>query len=269
MACTIQNQTYLTLPSNDQQNFDHLIKYVESLPVSPHKPKDYFALAVVIQQEIEPIIRIKDPEIKMEGKTLSTEFTALKGFQYQMKSSSKHLDQTLTFLNTNQIPLTESIQVARTEEKVKKISKVIILICRTNKQQSILEAICETATYELIRMKDSMEGPFNFSAQALFSDKPPSPASLISSSEPNCLEITQDAISREIENNFKQLEFTLKPNEVFILERHFDHGESDTSNTRISFALKDHEVTTTQVRQTLHSTFTDLRFQSEDLGHFE
>jgi hypothetical protein len=261
MNCTtIQNLPLLSFQSNDKQNFDNLIESVNSIPLSSSLPQDYWALAVVIQQEIEPIITTKDPEIKMKGNVLPNGFTKLKGFKEQLNILRHPVDPViLPYLSGDVSPLTESILVTRSEEKVNKISKVMFFMCRTDKQLPILTAICKKATEELIKLKDSMEGPFIFFAQAMFSDKQPSFSSLTRSSEP---------INLEIKKSFKELKFTLQPSDYLVLAKYFDHGEIEETKARISFALKDELIITTQRQKKIVTNFIDLRFDGKKLGQF-
>ena len=55
----------------------------------------------------------------------------------------------------------------------------------------------------------------------------------------------------------------LQPREGLILERHFDHVESEETNTQLSVALKSDEIVTTQKKNIVKSEFTDLRYESE------
>ena len=105
MACTIQSNTPLYVSSNDQ-NFNSLVKCLESIPVS-YESQDFLAIAVVIQQEVEPIIRQNEPQIKMEGNVLSADITQSKGFKNQLKIlPSQLLDPAfLPYLNSSEIPL--------------------------------------------------------------------------------------------------------------------------------------------------------------------
>lgn len=261
MACTsVQNRLALSFSSNHKQNFDNLIEQVTSvLPLQTSQ--NYLALFVVFQQEIEEVIREKDPQIKLEGSALSDEITQSQGFHHQLKRlPARLLDPALaSFLNGNEAPLTESILVTRAKEKVTRVSKAMLFICRTDKERSTLEAVCEFAKEKLIKMKNSMEGPFSFCAQALMSDTPSYSPLLNSSPEQAYLENAQASANRKIEQSFEQLEVTLEPAECLLLKKGFDHGEAEEISTRMSVLLKDGTITTAQDQQKRTYVFTDLR----------
>jgi hypothetical protein len=263
MACTsIQNRLHLLFP---QGNFDNLIEQVATV-IPSQKPQNYLALFVVFQQEIEAVIREEDPQIKMEGDILSAEITQSRGFDYQLKKSlpTKLLDPAFaSFLDGNEAPLTESILVTRTKEKVEKTSKAMLIICRTDKRQSTLKAVCELAKEKLIKMKNSIEGSSSFYAQVLLSDNPLHFPLLNNSSEPAYLENAQASTTCEVEHHFEQLETILDPRECLLFKKTFDHGEVTETNTRMSFALKDGIITTAQRQETCTSVFTDLKSESE------
>lgn len=260
MSCALTNHLPMTFSSNER-NFSSLIESVESIPVS-RQPQDYLAIAIVIQQDIKPLIRIKEPQIAMEGNVLSSKITQSKGFGNQLKIFPSILDPVfLPLLNSNEIHLKESIIATRTEERVKKISKVLLLICRIDKDKSALESTCEGAIEELIRMRDSIKGPFNVSVKALMSESAGF-SRLTNSLEPRLLASPQDAISQSVEVR-EQPVFKLEPKKGVLLERHFDHRESEETVTKLSFSLEGDEIITTQKKNVVKSEFTDLRYESE------
>lgn len=259
---SVQSNLPLAFLSNER-DFPSLIKWVESIPVS-HLTQDYLAIAVVIQQDVEPIIRKKEPQIALQGNVLSSEITQSKGFIYQReKLLPSRLDPAfLPLLNSDETPLRESIVLTKTEETVNKLSKVILLICRIDKDQSTLEYFCQGAIQEINRMRDSIKGSFSVSAQALISDSPCFPP-LADSAEPRLLASPQDLINQSIEKR-EQPVFALEPREGMILERHFDHGKKEETDMQLSIVLKDHEIVTTQKKNIVNSNFTDLRYESEE-----
>jgi hypothetical protein len=200
----------------------------------------------------------------MQGNVLSSEITQSKGFINQRKEVLPSiLDPAfLPLLNSDETPLKESIVLTKTEERVNKLSKVILLICRINKDQSTLEYFCHGAIQEINRMRDTIKGSFSVSAQALISDSPCF-SHLADSAEPRLLASPQDSINQSIEKS-EQPVFALEPREGLMLKRHFDHGESEETNTQLSVALKGDEIVTTQKKNIVTSVFTDLRYESEE-----
>jgi hypothetical protein len=262
MSVTLESNlsdTYLF----DEGNFPSLTTWIESIGVS-YAPKNYLALAVVIQQEIEPIMRKKEPEITMRGNVLTSEITQSKAFSRELKIlSSKLLDPAFPpILNSQNTPLSESIIVTRVEETVNKISKVILLVARIDHDKSALELFCQGSIYELNRVRNSIKGPFKVSAQTLSSESPCF-SHLTNSAEPHLLTILQDSTNQSLEKSEKPV-FTLEPKEGVLLEKHFEHGESETTNTELLFALKGDELITTQEKSKAKAEFTDLIYESEE-----
>ena len=263
MSCVVEKSTLPISFLSDERDFPSLIKWVESIPVS-HLPQDYLAIAVVIQQGIEPIIRKKEPQIAMQGNVLSSETTQSKGFIKQRKEMLlSNLDPDfIPLLNSAETPLKESIFLTKTEERVNKLSKVVLLICRVDKDKSTLEHFCQGAAQEINRMRDSIKGSFSVSAQALISESSCFPH-LTKSAEPRLLGSPQDSINQSIQKSEQPL-FALEPRAGLIVERHFDHGEVEETHAQLSFALKGDEIVTTQKKNIVKSKFTDLRYESED-----
>ncbi len=243
------------------QDVDRLIEDVEST-LSTQAPQDYFAFAVVFQQEVSGIIRETAPKIVMEGNVLSSEITSSVGFPANLEVMASRIDpEILPFLNSE---LTESIVVTRTEEKVSKVSQVALCICHTNKQPSTLKEICEIAKEQLIDMKNSLQGSFTVSAHAWISNHLPQLQLPAIASEASSK--AQDLISSIMRDNVSKLAYPLTPNECLSLEQTFEHGESATTETRLSVVLEDGIITTQQSRNILLSAFTDLRKERESLG---
>lgn len=263
MSSVVESNLPMAFSSNER-DFPSLIKWVESIPGS-HLPQNYLAIAVAIQQEIEPIIREKEPRIVMQGNLLSSEITQSKGFINQRKEVLPSiLDPAfLPLLNSDEIHLKESIVLTQTEEKVNKLVKVILLICRIDKDQSNLECFCQGAIQEINGMRNLIKGSFSVYAQALISDSPCF-SHLANSAEPLLLAGPQDSMNQPIVENSEQQVFVLEPREGLILERHFDHGERKRTNTKLSVALKGNEIVTTQEKNIVKSVFTDLRYESEE-----
>ena len=249
---SIQSSLSLSF-SSSASDCGSLIKWIESIP-SSHLSQDYSTLAVLIQQNIEPIIREEEPQI-VQGKVLSSAIAQSKGCASQPRIRA--LDPAfLPFLNST--AALESILVTRVVEKVNTISKVICLVCRADKDTSALELMRQGSKQELVRMQDSIQGPFNVFAQVLVSNQSPCFPHLTDFLEQSSLKSTQG-----IEKSFRQSEFTLKPRDGVLLERHFEHGESKKTITKLSVALKDDKIITRQTRKTSHSSFTDLIFRSD------
>lgn len=254
MSLTIQNDANSTISSYGQ-NFQNLIAWVKSIP-SSHVSQNYLALAVVIQQEVEPIITKNEAKMAMEGNVLSPEIAQS---VMQTKVFSKLDPAYSSLLTSSEIYLKESTFFTSTKENVNKLSRVIFLISRTDKDGVVLETVCQAAIEELISAKNSITGPFNYFAQALISDESPCFPSFISSSEPNLLEYAQ-----EISNSFEQPEFTLESGECLLLEKHFTHGEVETTQAHLSVILEDGIVRTGLQKHTNHASFADLRYESEE-----
>lgn len=231
------------------------------------QPQNYFSLAIVIKQKIEPILIKSDPQIKMQGDILSTELTQCKGFKNINRFPSGLDPAFLHLLNSNDIPLRESIVLTRTEDKVNELSKVILLICRIDKDESTFKAFCQQAMQRFTRIRDSIEGPFNVSVQTLMSESP-CVSHLTDSDEIYLRATSQDSVNLS-EKQSGQLVITLESKNAVILERHFDHGESEKTESKLSFALENDLIITTQNTRVNKSRFMDLRYESNDSYSFQ
>lgn len=270
MASVIEKSHLPVAFHSNESDFPSLIKWVKSIPAS-NPAQDYLAIAAVIEQEIEPIISEKAPQITMQGNVLSSEITQSKGFIYQReKVLSSILDPTLLSLLNSEIPINESIVHTKTKQKVDKLGKVILLICRTDGDQSTLEYFCQGAIQEINRIKATINGSFSISAQALISDSP-SFSRLTNSEEPcllpNALEINQ-SIDQSIEMSEQSI-LALDPREGLILERHFDHGEREETNTELLVALENGQIVTTTEKSKVETSFIGLKYESEEFISLE
>lgn len=247
---------------SNERDFPSLIKWVESFPVS-YLPQNYLAIAVVIQQEIEPIITKQESQIAMQGNVLSSEITQSKGFIHERKERMPSwVDPAfLPLLDAEETPLKESIVLTKIEEKVNKLSKVILLIGRIDKDKSTLDCFCQVAVQEINIMRDSMKDSFSVSAQALTSESSCF-SHLINPAESRPLVSPQDLINQSIEES-EPLVSAFELREGFLLEKHFDHGETEKTNTQLSVTLKDGIITTAQEKNIVKTEFTDLRYESK------
>lgn len=264
MASSVEKSNLPMAFLSNERDFPSLIKWIASIPAS-HLPQDYLSIAVVIQQQIEPIVRKKEPQITMHGNVLSPEISQSKGFINQRREVLPSIldPEFLPLLNSDEIPLKESIVLTKTEERINKLSKVILLISRTDKDESTLEYFCQGAIQEITRMRDAIKGSFSVSTQALISDSPCF-SHFADSVEPRLIAGPQDSINQSKEKS-EQPVFALEPREGRILERHFDHGENEETNTLLSVSLEDDKIVTTQKKNMIKSEFFDLRYESEDL----
>lgn len=260
MSCVIKSDLPIAFLSNDR-DFPELIKWVQSIPGS-HLPQNYLAIAFVIQQEIEPIIRKKEPQIEMQGNVLPSKITQSKKFNFLRKEvfPSKLDPAFLPLINSAETPLRDSIILTKTEEKVNSISKNIIFVGCMDKDQSTLEYFCRGVIQEINRVKDSIQGSFSVSAQASVSESPCLPH-LADSAHPHLLVSSHDVSTQSLAIG-EQPVFTLEPKKGVILERHFDHGEFEEARTQLSVALEGDEIVTTQENKFLIGNFTDLRYKS-------
>lgn len=247
------------------KDFASLFKWIESIPNSQQQPQNYLVIAVFIQENIEPIIRKREPLIDMEGDVLPPEFTQSKGFIDQRKNVLPSVVDPafLPLLNSDKIPLKESIVLVKAEERVSKISKAVLLICHIDKDETNLKSFCEGAIEEISSMRNNIRGSFSISAQALISDSPPF-SRLANSTEALVFAGFQDSINQSIEK-IKQPVLDLKPKEGLILQKHLDYGKIEKTNTKLSFKLNDDKITTTKDTNTVELEFTEVRFESTDL----
>jgi hypothetical protein len=242
----------------DSQSLTH---WLESIPVS-QPPQEYVTIAVVIQSKIEPVVRCKEPQITMHGNVLSSEITQSKGFIYQQEGGvlASALDPAfLPLLNSDETPLRESIVLTKTTEQVNMLSTVILLTFRTCGDQSALRSVCQRVIQQISGRGDPVEGS-SVSAHALISDSP-CISHLTSSEVPLLLASSQDSI-QSVESSERRV-FVLEPRQGLILERHFDHGVVEETNTRLTFALVGAKIVTEQKKSVVMSSFDDARFESE------
>jgi hypothetical protein len=265
MTSVVENSNLPITFLSNEQDFPSLIQWVESIPAS-HPPQNYLAIAVVIQQEIEPIIRNKGPQIVMQGNVLSSEIAQSRGFIRQWRDvTSSIVDPAfLPLLGSEGTPLKESMILIKIGTRVNKLRKVILFICHIDRDQSTLECFCRGAVQEIHRMRDTIIGSFSVSAQALMSDSPCF-SDLADSAEPRLL--AQDSTNQSIERS-EQPVFALEPRGGLMLERHFDYGEREVNNTQLSLALDDDEILTTQTRHIIKSEFIDLRYEEDVMFSF-
>lgn len=251
-----------TLPlsfSSSGSDFRSVIKWVGSIPAS-QLSQDYSVLTVLIQQKVGPIIT--KTESRIMQRALSPEIAQSKPVADQLKLlpslDLNHADP----LNSN-VP--ESSLVTYTVAKVHTVSKIMFLVCCTNKDKTALELMHQGAIEELIRMHNSIKGPFTVFAQSLACNESPYFPHLTTIDEST--QITQighlEAQIEHIEKGLQELEFGLKPREGLLLERHFDHGDREEIEELLSFSVQDGLITTTQSSTCDTFSFTDLRYESE------
>lgn len=263
MSCILAKSNLRMTFLSNEGDFPSLISWVQSMPVV-YPPQDYLAIAVVIQQEIEPIIRKEEPRIALQGNDLPFEITQSKGFIDQWKEiSPSSLDPAfLPFLNSEGTPLNESIVLTKAEERINKLSKIILLICRVDKDKSTFEYFCQRAEQEINRMRDSIKGSFSVSAQALISDSHSPCFSLIANSaEPKPI---NQSIEESEQEESEQPIFTIEPRKGLIWERHFDHRENEETTTQLLVELKDDKIITTKKKNIGVTVFADLRYESNE-----
>lgn len=261
MSVTSASNAPMIFVSN-ARGLSDLNNWVSSISDS-HPAQDYLAIAVVIQQSIEPIVRAQKAQIQMKGNVLPAEITQSKGFIRQTKDilPSRIDPAFLPFLNSEEAPLRESLVLTKSQEAVTSLSKVILLIGRIDKDQSTLEYFCEGAMQGVNSLVETMEGSFTVSAQALISDAPCLPH-LADSAELRLLASPQDSKEERVASS-EQSAFTLEPGKGLILERHFEQVEIEESTTELSIRLEEGTVTTKQEKDIKISRFEDVRYESE------
>lgn len=228
--------------STQGQSINDVIRWLGAVP-NFYANQNYFALAIVIQKEIEPLIRRSVPEITMAGNILSPEITQCRGFNniFECLLQSKELlDPALLH------PSTEITQVARTEEKVTKSISDILFILRSKNYRSGVNSVCRWAAGRLEELQATQERLSPLFAWAIFSVNIPSfPAEI-------GITRTEEYMRR----------FRLEPIcQGLLIERDRDRGEGTKRRMQLTLKLEDGDIVANQHEERERYSFTDLRAQ--------
>lgn len=253
MAAAVDKSGLSMRFSCNEQDFPRLSQWLRSIP-NPAPTQDYLSIAVVIEQEIAPIIRKQAAQIEGQGNVLSSAITQ---FLKQTKVWRELDPAFISLLNADETSVKESILFTKTEEKVDRLSKVILFICRINQDQDTLEYGCQAAMEQINETRQIIDGSFTVFAQAV-AGQIPSFSHFVDSAESGVFRASQEIINHSIEN-LEQSRFVLKQATGLVFKRHFDHGVTTKTNGELSVVLDGNKVTAENKSATETKAFIDLR----------
>ena len=168
MAAAVDKSDLSMRFSCNEQDFPRLSQWLRSI-LNAVPTQDYLSIAVVIEQAIAPIIRKQAAQIEGQGNVLSSAITqSLK--QTQVWGA---LDPAfVSLLNADEISVKESMHFTKTEEKVDRLSKVILFIWRIDQDQGTLEYGCQAAMQQINETRQIIDGSFTVFAQAVVGQIP-------------------------------------------------------------------------------------------------
>lgn len=244
--------------TNSDMTFDEFMSYVSAIPDTIQESRNYFAMAVVINESIEPIITTKEPIIDLLGKNLNPEITNSKGFQSQLNEILPSIldPSLLALLKKCPLPLTEKMVLSKAVETVDEVAKVVIFIGRMDKDKTKLAPFCDRIVKHLLMMKGSSS--LRFHARMLFADLFPSFFSLTYPSLHEAL----------IEASMPTLP-VLKPSEMGVFEKRYHYGISEKTNIALTVERKEDQIITTQEKKVVKTKFRDTDFERKSLNSLE
>lgn len=242
--------------TNSDMTFDNFLSYVSAIPDTIQESRNYFAMAVVINESIEPIVSTKAPVIDLLGKNLSADVTNSKGFQSQLNEILPSiLDPSLLALLKNcPVPLTETMVLSKSVETVDEVAKVVIFIGRMDKDKTKLAPFCDRMVKHLLMMK----GSSSFHARLLFADFVPSFFSL-----------TYPSLQETLIEASMPTSPVLKPSEMDVFEKRYHYGISEKTNIVLTVERKEGQIITTQKKEVVKTNFRDSDFERKSLNSLE